>query len=264
MKKLSIFIISFLLSSSLFSQQIAGKVIYLRTMQMQIQINDNDELQRVLPKSRTDKFELTYGNNQSLWKHIDEEDNTDEVRGNGMEIRMVAPGQNDIVFFDFNNARKVEQREIMDRKFLVVDSIRKLNWKITGETQNILGHVCQKATAQRTGKRTQMNMDNGKLEKKEIDDTTTITAWFTTDIPIPAGPEVQGQLPGLVLALDMNDGRMTYKAIEISTKADLAMIKEPTKGKSVTPEGFVKEREDMMHEMQKNHQGGNNVIRIQN
>ena len=102
------------------------------------------------------------------------------------------------------------------------------------------------------------------MEKKEINDTTQIIAWFTTDIPVSAGPEVQGQLPGLILALDMNDGRMTYNAIEISTKADLAMIKEPTKGKSVTPEGFVKEREKMMEEMQKNHQGGNNVIRIQN
>ena len=264
MKKYSTVILVLFLATSLFAQQNAGKVIYLRTMQMQITINDNDELQKALPKTRTDKFELTYGNNQSIWKHIDEDDNADEVSGNGVQIRMMAPGQNDIVFFDFNKARMVEQREIMERKFIVVDSIRRLNWKITGETQNILGHVCQKAIAKRTGKRTQMNIDNGKMEKKEINDTTQIVAWFTTDIPVPAGPELQGQLPGLILALDMNDGRMIYKAIEILTKADVAMIKEPTKGKSVTPDGFLKEREKMMEEMQKNHQGGNNVIRIQN
>lgn len=245
-------------------QQKEGKVIYSRTMQMQIRINDNDQLQKMLPKTRTDKFELTFGNNQSLWKHVDEDDNQDEVSGNGMQIRMVAPGQNDVVFYDFANDRRIEQTEIMEKKFIVSDSVHKLNWKITGETQNILGHVCQKATAQRTGKRTQMTMDNGKMERKEIDDTTSMVAWFTTEIPVPAGPEVQGQLPGLILALEMNDGRMIYRALEIMPKADLATIKEPTKGKKVTREEFLKEREKMMQEMQKNNQGGNRTVRIQN
>ena len=89
-------------------------------------------------------------------------------------------------------------------------------------------------------------------------------AWFTADIPVPAGPEVQGQLPGLILALDMNNGRMVYKAVEISTKADLASIKEPVKGKKVTPAEFTEERNKMMDEMQKNNQGGGNRIIIRN
>jgi len=176
----------------------------------------------------------------------------------------VGPGQNDIVFNDFTNARKVEQREMFDKKFIVADSIRKLNWKLTGETQTILGHVCQKAIAQNIGKRMQMTMDNGKMERKEITDTSMMIAWFTIDMPVPAGPEVQGQLPGLILALDMNNGRMVYKAIEISTKADLASIKEPVKGKKVTPAEFNEERNKMMDEMQKNNQGGGNRIIIRN
>ena len=144
--------------------------------------------------------------------------------------------------------------------------LRKLNWKLTGETQTILGHACQKATAQNIARRMQMTMDNGKMERKEVTDTSMVIAWFTADIPVPTGPEVQGQLPGLILALDMNNGRMVYKAVEISPKADLASIKEPTKGKKVSPGEFIAERNKMMDEMQKNNQGGNgrNVIRIQN
>ena len=241
-----------------------GKVIYERTIQMEIRVNDNDEASQMLPKTRTDKFELTFGNNQSIWKHVDEEEDNDEFGGDGMQIRMVGPGQNDIVFNDFTNARKVEQREMFDKKFIVADSIRKLNWKLTGETQTILGHVCQKAIAQIIGKRMQMTMDNGKMERKEITDTSMMIAWFTIDMPVPAGPEVQGQLPGLILALDMNNGRMVYKAIEISTKADLASIKEPVKGKKVTPAEFNEERNKMMDEMQKNNQGGGNRIIIRN
>lgn len=254
-----------LLNHILHSQQKEGKIIYERTIQMQIEVNDNDAVSRMLPKTRTDKFELTFGNNQSIWKHIDEDDNTDEFGGNGMEIRMVTPGQNDVVFYDFSTAKKVEQREMFDKNFIIEDSIHKLNWKFTGETQTILNHACQKAIAQNIANRMQMTMDNGKMEKKEIADTSMITAWFTTDIPVAAGPEVQGQLPGLILALEMNNGRMVYKAIEMSPKADLASIKEPTKGKKVTPAGFNEERNKMMDEMEKNNQGnGQNRIIIRN
>ena len=235
--------------------------MYERTMQIQIQLQD-DAMSQMLPKTRTDKFELTFGNNQSLWKHAEEEIENNEFNGNGMQINMIGPGQSDIVFHDFSRGRRIDQREIFDKKFIVEDSIRKLGWKLTGETQTVLGHICQKATALRTGKRMQMTMDNGKMERKEINDSSMITAWFTTDIPVSAGPEVQGQLPGLILALDINDGRMVYKAIGISPKADLASIKEPTKGKKLTPDEFTSERNKMMDEMQKNNRGngGNRVI----
>lgn len=33
-----------------------------------------------------------------------------------------------------------------------------------------------------------MNMDNGVMERKEVDDTANIVAWFATDIPVSAGP----------------------------------------------------------------------------
>ena len=265
MKKNSLILLSMCLAMITSAQQKEGKVIYQRTAQMQMSINTNDQLAQMLPKTRTDKFELTFGNNQSVWKHVDEDDAADDVNANGMQIKMMVQGQNDIVFHDFTTGKKVEQREIMDKKFVVTDSIRKLNWKLTGETQNILGHVCQRAVAQRTGKRTQTTMDNGKLERKEINDTTNIIAWFTGDIPVPAGPEVQGQLPGLILGLELNNGRAVYKALEISPKADVVSIKEPTKGKKVTPEEFTKERDQMMAEMQKNNMGnGNSHFQIRN
>ena len=264
MKKILVAGMSCMILHLCFAQQNEGKVIYERTMQIQMHIADNDQAEQVLPKTRTDKFELTFGNNQSLWKHIDEEENVDEVNNNGMQIRMVAPGTDDITFFDFVKDRKVEQREMFGKKLLVIDNIRKLTWKLSDDTKTILGHTCHKAIAQRFGKRMMMNMDNGKMERKEINDTTNLVAWFTSDIPVPVGPEVQGQLPGLILALDMNDGRTLYKALEIFPKANMASIKEPTKGKKVTPEEFLVERSKMMDEMQKTNQGGNRTIRIQN
>jgi GLPGLI family protein len=101
------------------------------------------------------------------------------------------------------------------------------------------------------------------MERKEVNDTTNIVAWFTTDIPVSAGPaEYQGQLPGLILEMNVNDGRQIFIAKTISDKADLAVIKEPTGKKRYTQEEFRKEGDKMMEEMQRNNQGGNRVIRM--
>jgi GLPGLI family protein len=108
-----------------------------------------------------------------------------------------------------------------------------------------------------------MNIDNGVMQRKEIQDTVNITAWFTNDIPVPAGPaEYQGQLPGLILALDINNGRQVYKAIDITEKADLAIIKAPVGKKHYTPAEFRKERDKAFEDIQQNGMNGNRQIRI--
>jgi GLPGLI family protein len=247
------------------SQQKEGKVIYERTSRFQFRINDNDQMAQNLPQSRTDKFELLFGNNQSLWHISDEQTPEEEAPAGGVQIRMIGGGTDDISYYDFNKGTSTEQREIFEKKFIIADSIQKLNWKLTGETKTVLNHVCQKAVAQRIGTRTMMNMDNGKMERREISDTSAIIAWFTPDIPVSAGPaEFQGQLPGLILEMDLNNGRQTFKATDISVKADIDAIKEPKSGKKVTRDQFRKETQKMMEEMQKNNEGGGRSIRINN
>jgi GLPGLI family protein len=266
MKKILMAGCTFLLLSQGHAQQTSGRVTYMRTTQMQIHIVSDQQGEKAMPQSRTDKFELSFGNNQSLWKHAEEQMENDELGGGGnvVQIRMIGMGQDDISYCNFDLAKMTDQREVFDKKFIVTDSIRKLKWKLTGETQTLLGHVCQQAIAERPVKRMTMNMDNGKMERKEVDDTTKLVAWFTTDIPVPAGPEVAGQLPGVILLLDMDNGRTIYKAIEISDKVKLADIKEPVKGKKVTPDEFKVETKKMMDEMQENHPAGNRPIRMQN
>ena len=219
-----------------------------------------------LPQFRTEKFELLFGNNQALWHLSDEQvPEDDNGPGGGVQIRMIGGGTDDISFYDLNRNISTEQREMFEKKFVIGDSIRKLNWKLTGETKSVLGHVCQKATAQLIGVRMMMNMDNGKMERKEIADTSAIVAWFTPEIPVATGPaEYQGQLPGLILEADINNGRQVFKATEISPKTDIAAIKEPKGGKKVTRDEFRKETQKMMENMERNNQGGNRTIRINN
>ena len=243
-----------------------GKIVYERTMQMQIRINDdNPALQNMIPKERKDKFELFFTEGKSLWQPVEDDGQSDETAfgdGNGMRMVFRMPGSNDVIFHNVTDSKKVEQRELAEKNYIITDSIRKLNWKVTGETKTLLGHTCMKATSQRMQESFRMTMDNGEAKREKVMDTLKIVAWFTNEIPGSFGPEMyQGQLPGTILEIDVNNGRSSFKAIEISPKVDIAKIKEPSKGKKATPEEFAKEREKMMQEMMQNG-GGPGGMRI--
>jgi len=241
-----------------YSQIKEGRVVYERTFQLRIFAN-NPELAAQIPKSRTDQYELLFGNNQSLWQYLPDATNEGDPNtfsGGGMVLRM-AGGGNDLSYLNYGNGVTIDQREIVDKNYVVTDSVRKLDWKLTDETKDILNHKAFKATARRIFTRNQMVMENGEMKRQPVTDTSTIVAWFTPDIPVPAGPGIyQGQLPGLILELDENDGRTVYKAIEISTKVNLSKIKEPKDGKKMTAAEFEKEREKILEEMRKNMPNG--------
>ncbi|HKC36318.1 MAG TPA: GLPGLI family protein [Chitinophagaceae bacterium] len=243
-----------------------GKIVYERTMQMQIRINDdNPAFQNMIPKERKDKFELFFTEGKSLWQPVEDDSQGDETSfGDGNGVRMVfrMPGSDDITFHNIAEGKKVEQRELGGKSYIIADSIKKMGWKVAGETKMILGHNCMKATTQRMQESFRMTMDNGEAKREKIMDTLNIVAWFTNEIPGSFGPEMyQGQLPGTILEIDVNNGRNSFKAIEISPKVDVAKIKEPTKGKKATTEEFAKEREKLMQEMQQSG-GGPGGMRI--
>ena len=246
------------------AQQKEGKIIYQRTTHLQFVTSHDQGEETPVQNTRIDRFEMNFAKGQMIWKQMEDEmeDDNTAMGGGGIMIRTIGGGVDDAVFCDFEKERRVESREFFEKKFVISDSIRRGNWKLSDETKTILNHLCRKATSQRIGKRMMMTMANGKMERKEMDDTSSVVAWFTTDIPVPVAPEMQGQLPGAILEMETNNGRTLYTALEISPKADIGAIKEPTKGKKVTPEEFTKERNKLMDEMEKNSQGGDMRIRI--
>ena len=68
-------------------------------------------------------------------------------------------------------------------------------WKLTDDTQTILGHPCQKATCRWRGR--------GYI------------AWFAPDIPIRRGPWKFGGLPGLILKIHDVDSLYVFEAVAI-------------------------------------------------
>lgn len=251
------FLLSLILLYSLAAnaQMKEGRVVYERNFQLpQRMLNMNPDLAKQIPKSRTDQFELLFANNQSLWQYlpgISSDGDPNSFAGGGMVLRF-AGGGNEVSYYDFTKGIRVDEREVADKNFVVTDSIKKLNWKLSDETKTVLTYTVHKATAQNIETRMRMIMENRKMKREPVEDTTTVIAWYTTDIPVAAGPDFQGQLPGLILEMDVNNGRTVYKAIEVSPKVNKNKIRQPKNGKKLTAAEFITEREKIMEEMQKN------------
>ena len=257
---------SFLLVALLsLGQPNQGRIVYERTTKLQIRISD-PSFQNAMPQERKDRFELLYADNKTLWRATEDETPEPEMHmdnGAGAEIRIVVPGSNDVTYSNLQEQRKVEKKEVFSKEFIVEDSIRRLPWKIGSESKKILGYDCKMATTKRIQPSTRITMDNGEMKREEIQDTANIIAWFTEAIPGFGGPDIyQGQLPGTIMEVDVNNGRSHFIALELSPKVDPKEIREP-KGKKITPQEFTKERDKMFQQMQQNN-GGNVNIKVGN
>jgi GLPGLI family protein len=250
------------------AQMKEGKVLYERTIQMQFRGNTQSNAaggetppppppgMENMPRERKDKFELSFANNQSLWENVPEIDDNDNIVGDGPgggRMFMRVAGGDNMIYHNFTTGKRIDEQELNARKYIVEDSIQKIVWKMTGQTKTILGHTAQKVSGERYSTRTVMTMENGEMKRQMMPDTSVVNAWIAMDIPVPGGPEqFQGQLPGLILELEMNNGRMVYRALEISSKVNASAIKEPKGGKRITAAEFTKLRDKEFEEMRRN------------
>jgi GLPGLI family protein len=80
--------------------------------------------------------------------------------------------------------------------YCVTDTLHPMsNWEVLGDTIKLLGFTCYKAITNFRG--------------------TNYIAYFTTEIPYPAGPRNFRGLPGLILDVRTENGKSGYTAVEI-------------------------------------------------
>jgi GLPGLI family protein len=112
------------------------------------------------------------------------------------------------IFRDFlENKYKTEEELLM--RYLVVEEINPIDWKIENDTILFSGFSCQKATCMFLGRH--------------------YNVYFTTQIPIPFGPWKLGGLPGLIAKAEDDDKEFafTLKYIEDSTSKKMPLIYVP-------------------------------------
>ncbi len=228
-----------------------GTVKYEEKMKVEIKLDgDGAQFAHMLPKERKTNKVLYFSPAAASYlkdKEAEADQNMAlEGEGGMMQIRMYEPDNQ--LYTDLENKKQVEQQEFMSRMFLIESDMGTSPWKLTGNEKEILGYTCQEAF----------------MEK----DSIKTIAWFTPSIPVPAGPASYNNLPGLVLAVDINDGNRTITAISIDSEmVAKGKIVKPKEGKKVTEEEFKQIREEKMKEMGIEHgeaRGGQQImIRIQ-
>ncbi|MFN4007806.1 MAG: GLPGLI family protein [Chitinophagaceae bacterium] len=274
MKKTCITLVLMLSAYWLQAQQ-TGIVQYERTTKIQMNTNNLPEGAPNIPNERKAKQELLFNDSTSLYRDVIE-DEPEAFEGGG-NVRMFRFGGGNTQFYkNFNSLLLVEAREMFDRKYLINDTIKPQKWKPQpGETRIIAGHTCYKATLTITatemfGNTRRITLNNGS--QQPASDTTVaktpapprtveIEAWYAVDIPVPTGPDTYGGLPGLILGLYTNDGRLSIVATNVSLTANVHKdLKQPSKGKAMSRAAFVEELRKIMEEQRANMGGRGRVI----
>lgn len=249
MKKiiLTICVLSFGLSLSAQQNKKEGEVVYEETMKLNIRFEGmTEQMKERMPKERKTKQILYFNEEESSYqasKEVSEENIPGQGRGGrGMRMMMGGSSGDNMVYLNFKDNLKIEQREFMTRIFLIKEEAENGSWKLSGNQKMIMDYPCQEAT--------------------KITENDTISAWFTPAIPVPAGPSSFVNLPGLVLEVNINNGKRMILAQKIDFKQiDKDLIAKPKKGKKVSKEEFQKIVEEKMKEMGAE-RGGQGVMRI--
>lgn len=249
--------------------------------------NSNPEMQKMMEermrKMLEKTFILNFDKSSSIYKEEEKLDSSPQG-GGGMRMMSSMTGGGGTFYKNVKEKTYVVDKEFMSKEFLVKDSLATLNWKMEAETRVIGGYTCYKATAVKEASKTDFRNFRPKKEedKKESDQPAevkktnfmdaiekpkeiTITAWYTTEIPVNQGPEGYWGLPGLIL--EVNDGKTTilcYKVV-LNPK-DKAEIKASTKGKVVSQKEYdeivIKKMEEFREMNQSRGGRGGMEIRI--
>lgn len=222
----------FLLTSQTAAAQ-EGTVLYEETVKIEIDLPpEMKHMEHEFPTSNTFSRVLYFDAAASLMKAAPQEKEEEQIEAEsgGMRIRMVARNADAEIYTDFEAATRVEQRDFLGRTFLISGPMPELSWRLTDERSEFLGYACQKAVAAR--------------------DSITVEAWFTSEIPVQAGPGPYSGLPGLILVLNEDDGRRSFVAKEVSLEP-LAedVLQAPSKGREMKRDAFDTMVEEKLKEM---------------
>lgn len=120
-----------------------------------------------------------------------------------------------VTFLKTMNGNEFYQLKNYNNKNYWIADTATFNWKLAGEFKEINNYRCQKAIGTIKG--------------------DTVTAWFTEQIPVSAGPSYISGLPGLILEYHNPSKKVFYIVSKISTEnIDKSKLKNLASGDMVS------------------------------
>lgn len=191
-----------------------GRIEFERKINVhrQFDVDENDswykEYVSKLPKFYSSYFDLYFSDDKTMYKHNRDGDGPKNMWGLG-------PAKENTIVTDLSKQSIVSLKRVFEDSYLVTDSTRKLEWKMSDETRTIAGFECRKAVA-------------------KICDSVYVVAFYTDEITVSGGPESFNGLPGMILGLAIPRLYTTWFATKVTLaeprESDLAA---PTRGKKV-------------------------------
>lgn len=185
-------------------------------------------------------FELIIYKDESIWKNFDKVDN-DQNAGGGLIGKVSFYSPYGDIYKNINQKVKMFEATINSKKYIVEDSLREIDWRLTRETKQILNIQVQKAIY--------INKEEG----------VELIAWYAPKLYMKHGPDQYWNLPGLILQIETisyldDNSKMseTYTATKIKTIQQNKKIEKPKKGTIITQKEFdkiLKESLDKVKEM---------------
>lgn len=164
------------------------------------------------PQFSKTNFTLSFNDDYSLYNPTQNTTNNDQIS--------LLTTKN-IVYSDLKNNTFVAKKSVLGDTYIVNDSIRKIQWKITNETREIAGFNCRRANA-------------------IIMDSVYVVAFYTDQIVPKTGPESFTGLPGMVLGIVLPHEHITWFATKVFVKQiPNEEFKPPSGGKNVNNEKFL-------------------------
>jgi GLPGLI family protein len=176
-----------------------------------------EQYKKTQPQFKTLKSTLTFTNNKTLFTPEEPPETTNNSFFGNEPIAQ----QNNTIYTDLNTTISTANKKVFEQTFLVKDTVRRINWKITDETREIAGYKCRRANA-------------------VVMDSIYVVAFYSEEIPVSGGPETFTGLPGMILGVALPHENVTWFATKVT---DLPVaetsLKVPSKGKAVNAAGLA-------------------------
>ena len=206
-KSIFLFFSLWMMAQLALSQITYGKITFERKTNLYKKFKNNGDVKEWLKeedKNKVDIFELYFNDSLSVFKPQESD----------LVERMSWSTTKNVVYQNKNTNKRLTEKKIWGEAFLVADTIRSFNWKITDSKRSICGYQCRKAIWQ-------------------ANDSTRIYAWFCSEINATIGPESFVGLPGAILGLATEDGGVIYfaKSIDVVKPELTILLPKKTKQK---------------------------------
>jgi len=142
------------------------------------------------------------------------QNNVDNITINSPAIskKRITSFESTAIYKDRHSFMYYESSVIGLNRFLILDSIKQIKWKINNKYKKILGYECQEAQC--------------------FFKCRNWTVWFSNEIPVSSGPWKLNGLPGLILEAKDDQKQISFVATEV--------INDKSKVIELPDNGFIK------------------------